>query len=589
MMLLDNQDDDGAAAPTGLKKKLSPLQGATDVNGTTPSPTLNIPPIDVPSPIVDTPAPTATETGFTGSNAPAADNAQTPPAVNAPSEPFSVGKAQGGEGPASVNTPTDPTSIAPSQPTLPSGPELKNDGSPFNITPPNALDTQPIAKPISPIVPVSDVPPIEIPPIGEVATETPAMSGSNAPVGMPAGQSPIDPANDLRSQVVLPGDDPAQQAALDATTKATTALDSFDRRKAVEDLMNAKDAGGPDVPDLSETDVTAGADPSLKGSDRLNNYGSMLDDSVKGLNQVDRVKMAQELYDIFDKSQAPQDAANERRAKQIAAATGGLRSGRLRTAIGDLELAKDNARSLEKRKLIADALSGSIDDQYRKAGFLSGTENDLANREAGLRGEQRTDRGYKTAIDTGNVERGISTKLAVGDRKRSNFESNRSNANAQADAASGDIARRVDANRALFGDISNQGRSNRNEVRGERDYENQLEGDAFNRRLAQYKAEQDAKNTDFSHGLQTLNAGEAGNPSDVLAQLARSGNFDPAMLAELARTMGQGGGATTGSGGGGAVPTTGTGGGAPPISDDIMKAIIDSMRSNVHPSSNIPS
>lgn len=572
------------------------------------------------------------------------------------SQPFSIGKAQGGTSPAMTPTDTSSPAIQPmtaqtmtpdtSSATIPT--PTPTAPSPFP-DPPDVRDN-PFLKPQ-----VSDVPPIDPTTIQPpVATETgfmgsnePAVPVPQIPTAFPTGTSPIDPANDLRGQTILPGEDPALDQALKGTQNATTALDTFDRRGLVQSLMGQD--GGPDIPDiapgddlrntvisddddarttgyagavdsaanrlptdivgrsnalrddylgkLGNTDVEAGADPSLAASDRLNKYGTMLDESVNGLNSVDRVKMAQDLYKIFQDQEAPNRAARERKAMQVAAATGGLRSGRLRTSIGDLELANKREDNLTERQLIAQALSDSIQDQYNKADFLRGTESNLAGREAGLRDEQRSDRNYRTDVATGNVNRrtgnvaaattagsnlaadeadnayrGLdalrslesgardanrvkiagkrterANQLDLTDRKRSIFESNRTNANNQADAASDDIARRVDANRALFGDVNTMGQNRRNEARGERDYQGSLEDQAFQRRLAQYEAEQKAQQQQFQNGLASLGAGESGNPSDVLAQLAEEGGIDPQLIAALAQSMGS----KPSSGGGG--------------------------------------
>lgn len=581
MMILDPTDD-GASATGVPKKKIDPVTGATDVNGQAPadSPQLTIPPID-------TPAPASTKL--------------TP------------------------DVPTDTATAQPTSATLPDGPAMKNDGSPFNIVPPD----------VSTVQPVSDVPPMDVPP---AATETPAFAGSNEPVGAPTSSATIDPSNDLRNKNILPGDDPGLDSAIKGTQDATAALNSFDRQGVVDSLLGKN--AGPDVPDIAPeddmrakvisdapdartagytskvdaaasalptdvtgrsnalrdeylakagpTDVNAGPDISLAASDRLNKYGSMLDQSVAGLNGVDRVKMAQDLYDIFQEQQAPARAAAERKAKQFAAATGGLRSGRLRTAEGDLMLANKREDNLTQRQLIAQALSDSVNDQYNKAGFLRDTEGDLAAREAANRGELRTDRAYKSGIDEGNVNRRLSTlgtatdagrtgaglesdaaykgldtlrsiegdaaaanatrvagqraeranQFALSDRKRSNFESNRANANAGADAASNEIARRIDANRSLYSDANARGVSNRNEARTERDNQNLMENQAFQRRVAQYQTESGAKQQEFQNALALISAGEYGNPADVLAKLSQEGGLDPAMIAALAQSLG---------------------------------------------------
>lgn len=449
----------------------------------------------------------------------------------------------------------------------------------------------------------------------------------------------IDPTNDLRSATVMPGDDPALEGAMTGEQNATSAIDSFDRQKMIDSLLARNQ--GPDVPDiapaddlrakvidgaddartagyagqvdsaskalptdvvgragtltndylgkLGNTDVAAGPAISTDGSSRLKNYGDMLDQSVKGLNGVDRVKMAQDLFDQFSQTTDPAYDLAIKKATKARVAAGGARSGMLRTDYGDLALQRSRDLDLQKRSLISDALEKSIQDQYNKAGFLSDTEGKLSSREAGLRDEQRTDRGYATDVATGNVNRRASNlsaatsagerlagdeadnaykkldtlgslessarsantgrqnalrteranQFGLSDRKRANFESNRSAATAGADAASNDLTRRLTANRDVFGDVANESRAQRNEVRGERGYQDDLESQAFQRRLAQYNAEHGAANDEFNHGVTLLGAGESGNPSNTLERLAAENpGLDPAMIAQLAASLG---------------------------------------------------
>lgn len=486
---------------------------------------------------------------------------------------------------------------------------------------------------------------------------------------------------------------------------------------------------------FGDTDVDVGSSIDPTASARSLEYDDMLDASARGLAGVDRSKLALDLFKQFQEARAPEWELQRKRALRDAAATGAIRSGKLRTSYGDIDLARERDTDLEQRRLISDALQASIDDQFRKTGALSGLSDQVsardaadraelrgerdfrtsvdagnverrlstrqaassmagqdadsgfgsrasvlsslagvqsatAAREAGRRGEQRDDRAYRTTVDQSNAAarerardktysaatseadagersllsaldaaRGVSGDLfgrqarrgdtqradrafrtgvqegnvnrrsdslatataagsgladaesanamdrlstlrgiegdaratnatriagrraeranqfALSDRKRANFESDRANADARGDAAVGDLARRVDANRALFGDIAGESRAQRGEVRGERDYQNLMEDQAFQRRLAQYQAEQAARNQRLNSAVTMLGAGESGNPAETLAGLADSGELDPALLAQLAEIMGSRGGGGNGGPAPGRLPS----------------------------------
>lgn len=96
---------------------------------------------------------------------------------------------------------------------------------------------------------------------------------------------------------------------------------------------------------------------------------------------VDRFKLAQDQVNAWNDATQPQYEADERDATRRAAGKGQLNSGMLRTAYGNLALARDTQRNAQEKNYLTDALQGTIADQFgdvgiaqQQQGFQSGQQ-----------------------------------------------------------------------------------------------------------------------------------------------------------------------------------------------------------------------
>lgn len=247
------------------------------------------------------------------------------------------------------------------------------------------------------------------------------------------------------------------------------------------------------------------------------------------------------------------------------------------------------------------------------ADLLGRAQGAMAGRQAGRRTELRGERGYRTDIEEGNVNRRLATRAAAeefgGNQADRNFATRtgaadvlgrergamagreagrrgemrddrnfrtgvnernvdrRISARQAAGAAGREMSgmraenayRRLNASSGLEETARGNTRLRAEDLRGERGYQGDMERQAYERRLAEHQLGKDDRAFDQRQALDLLGAGESGNPADTLAYLSRAG-IDPSVLSELARSMSAGGGRPSGGGttinvNPGAVPT----------------------------------
>lgn len=349
---------------------------------------------------------------------------------------------------------------------------------------------------------------------------------------------------------------------------------------------------------LRPEDLQGGPSIAARDSSRVGRYGQMTDDAAGQLAAVDRFKLAQDKLREWNDSTKDLFDSDLKNATAKAAAQGQGRSGMLRTDYGNLTDRRASQRNAMERSLLTDALEGTIGDQFRKTDTLRGLESGISGQEANLRGEARTERGYGDQISRENIAArqrakeqaaGMGESAAdatmAGDRasaglamdrgsqlsgreavRRSGLASNRAIRTA---VQEGNVGRRLSARQAATATGMDLARTNADngyrrlstaadlegmsrgidagktaEARGERDYENSMENQAFQRRLLQHNQEQQDQAFAQNQALQLLGAGEAGNPADVLEQLSKSG-IDPSVVADLAASIGARGGSAT--------------------------------------------
>lgn len=104
---------------------------------------------------------------------------------------------------------------------------------------------------------------------------------------------------------------------------------------------------------------------------------------------ADRFKIAQDQYDASVKAGEPQFQASLRDALRGAAAGGALGSGKLNTSLGDITATRQNALDAGRQGFLADALKGTIADQFgdvgvaqQQQGFQKGLSDTAFNQSA---------------------------------------------------------------------------------------------------------------------------------------------------------------------------------------------------------------
>jgi hypothetical protein len=164
--------------------------------------------------------------------------------------------------------------------------------------------------------------------------------------------------------------------------------------------------GSPSAP-FTDANVQIDSTVLPNASPRLAGVQGMVDNAYNNVANVDRVKLGEDIFDQFSKSTDPAYKLALRRAGISAAGAGRIGSGQLRTSIGDLASTRAQQLDLAKRGFMSDALSGSIEDSFRKAGLLSGLEGQLYGQDAATRGELRGERGYQGSLEQQAFERAL--------------------------------------------------------------------------------------------------------------------------------------------------------------------------------------
>lgn len=142
---------------------------------------------------------------------------------------------------------------------------------------------------------------------------------------------------------------------------------------------------------LIASQVTPGPDP------RLAAYQSALDQIMgKITNGPDRLALAQQYYDTFDKATEPAFSHSLTDATDEAAAHGRLQSGQLTNRYGDLTQQRLLDKETQKRILLNDAVAGTIGDTQNAFSDISGAEGKVFGEGEANRGELRTERDFQT-------------------------------------------------------------------------------------------------------------------------------------------------------------------------------------------------
>ena len=158
--------------------------------------------------------------------------------------------------------------------------------------------------------------------------------------------------------------------------------------------------------DLRGSMITPGADP------RLASVRGDVDSARAALSTApSRVSMVSQGLADYDTANAPLQAARFRKVGQQAAKFGRLGSGMVTTELGNLQSDYERDRLLAGNQMLRDAVTGDIDDRFRKVGALSGLEGQQFSQGSIGRGELRDERGYQDNLAQQSIENQIRERL----------------------------------------------------------------------------------------------------------------------------------------------------------------------------------
>lgn len=286
-------------------------------------------------------------------------------------------------------------------------------------------------------------------------------------------------------------------------------------------------------------------------------------------NTPDRMKLAQDSYNLLQDQYQPRYEQDLRAVGQKAAALGRVGSGLTTNDLTGVQQAKDNYFSQQARGLATDAAQQSLSDQINKLNAAQGATQTLGGLDTaagglnlGYQNSNNADRqaSFDRQRAAGNDAFGRNMDLAnvYGQQAQVGRNDALTERGAQTDAAryGNDILDRkagaarqygldqygigadqygrerqatqdqFGRNQSIFGDLANyeqglygQEQSARNEMRGERGYQQGLDQQAQQDRIAQQAAEFGQQNQNFQNSATMLGAGGY-DPSSVYGQQA---------------------------------------------------------------------
>ena len=154
-------------------------------------------------------------------------------------------------------------------------------------------------------------------------------------------------------------------------------------------------------------------------SARTLKFQGMSDEAIdKILHGPDRLQIAKDYYDIFDKETEGDYQRDLKNATNLGAARGRLGSGLLTNTYGDLFERRASDKDTTKRRLLTDALQGTIGDRQAAYDAISRAEQNAFGEDAALRGENRQEREARLAMinDWFNQQQGAYNR-EFGERK----------------------------------------------------------------------------------------------------------------------------------------------------------------------------
>ena len=374
------------------------------------------------------------------------------------------------------------------------------------IAPPDYVPTDPNSPNGGGFAPVPQPQPPQAPPGPTTTTMTPTP---RPPISEGPGFAPIDTGapdfdNNVRSSFFGPGSDPRVMGAQGRTDQAASDVAGMSDYGTLADYRGARyrsllpsgqvgfrgvdtdaqyRALDPNVEyERRDTNVAGGPDVDPNASDR---YLSEQDAAVAGLGGPSRTELAKKALTDFDAVSDEQRFKEERALGQNIAKFG--RTGLQANAdnFGDITRRISADRARYANELARSVSEGDISDRFLRVDATSGLRRGESGIESGLRGEARTERGYDTALDENNMDRGTAERDSLVAARERNMARATNERDTQSGIERENISRRVgERDTALGVEEGNAGRSLESALAAEslagRDATN-MQADRFNR------------------------------------------------------------------------------------------------------------
>lgn len=217
--------------------------------------------------------------------------------------------------------------------------------------------------------------------------------GPDVTAGM--GLQPAPPSLPGRD-VVLGGGTPAPY------TPATPATD-FTKLSGTPEVFREG------APGLSPVGVGTSPSGNTSGNTPLNTANPLTHQRLQVGPLADRFAIAQQKLDAFRKANDPAFQADLRDARRIAASAGALGSGKLQSSIGDVVSNRRTREDAAGMGFLADALSGTIGDEFAKTGIDQQQQGFQAGRQDRAFDEAQTLRALQEALTQGQHNRSLDT------------------------------------------------------------------------------------------------------------------------------------------------------------------------------------
>ena len=402
--------------------------------------------------------------------------------------------------------------------------------------------------------------PMATPVTPPVKTQKSLRFGQGSFVPQPATQQ-FTPGNNLIGTQFNPTPSARGVNAAGMTDKSATAVNNYQFNPFQQQSANTSQSQGIYDQLLKSAQgggMFGGAGGGGAASFDVNGKLQPLLDKV--INAPDRGQLAQDMYGVLEERANPGFEQRLRSVGQKAAALGRVGAGLTTSELGDVETTHNRDLDLSRRQLAAEGAGASLDDRLKQLGAARDVYGAVSA--AGT--------GYNNSLTAGN-QANFNNLLTLGrdiyGRESDSFGRNVGERDAGLNydqTRFGNERSKLQDASIYEGDIYGQDRNNRDEYRGERDYQYGLERDAQGDRERQYGMQEDAKQNDWNRAYQAAQFGYGTNPAGAVNSAAGQKNqgaqsymdtLGPLFL-EWAKKRQGGGVATPASGGYGTSPMT---------------------------------